>query len=89
MTGMQARVATSATVSLVVTRACARCGHKREPDRPCEGCGNPEPPTVHDLGVQSRYDADPAKRDWWEREGARLAEQEVQRAFADRLDREG
>ncbi len=44
---------TKVEVSHVIVRGCVTCGHSREQGVPCAGCGNPEPPVVHDLGVQS------------------------------------
>jgi hypothetical protein len=54
-----------ATVSAVITRACARCGGARAPGVPCAGCGNPEPAQAHDLGVQSAYYRNPFRRLAW------------------------
>ena len=67
--GMAARAATTVSVSHVIIRACTRCGHPREQGVPCGGCGNPDPPVVHDLGVQAFASDDPERMDRWVREG--------------------
>jgi hypothetical protein len=55
----------SAEVSHVIIRGCTRCQHQRVIGQPCTGCGNPEPPVVHDLGVQSYTHRNPLRRLWW------------------------
>ena len=62
-----------ATVSNVIIRGCANCGHPRTRGVPCEGCGNPSEPVVHDLGVQSYYHKSRLKRAGWALVGQRLA----------------
>jgi hypothetical protein len=61
----RARPVVSAEVSHVIVRACTRCQHPRVIGTPCAGCGNPEPPVVHDLGVQAATYRNPLKRLWW------------------------
>lgn len=78
-----------AAVRHVIVRACARCGGKRQAGEPCAGCGNPEPPAVHDLGVQAFTHHDPLKRAWWALIGRHLAAARVRRAARYVKGREG
>lgn len=70
----------AATVSAVIVRACVRCGGKREAGAPCAGCGNPEPPVVHDLGVQSAFFTNPVKQAAWVAIGQHRAARRAARA---------
>ena len=82
MSDISARSVTRATVRNVIIRACAVCGHGREQGRPCEGCGNPLEPEVHDLGIQSYYHRNPLRRLGWALIGSRLAARKVRQATA-------
>lgn len=73
MTDATGQAWTSVEVSHVIVRACVRCQHPREQDKPCAGCGNPEPPVVHDLGVQSFTHRSPLRRLSWRLFGQHLA----------------
>lgn len=73
MTDVTARAWAKVEVSHVIVRACTRCGHPRETGVPCAGCGNPEPPVVHDLGVQAYTHRNPLKRLAWRLAGQHLA----------------
>jgi hypothetical protein len=63
-----------------ITRACSRCGHSREAGLPCAGCGNPEPPVVHELGTQSASYRNPFRQAWWRTAGSLLARRRAARA---------
>ena len=66
-----------AHVRNVIVRGCTLCGHARQVGAPCEGCGNAEPPVVHDLGVQSYHHRNPLRRLAWSLIGSRLAARKV------------
>lgn len=59
---MPARTGPAIRLSAVVTRACNKCGGKREMGKACGGCGNTQPPQVVDLGVIAA-----TEQSWWER----------------------
>ena len=80
MSDFAGRAVTRAIVSNVIVRACALCGHAREAGEPCAGCGNPDPPAVHDLGVQSAYYRNPLKRAAWLLAGQRMASVRARKA---------
>ncbi len=67
------RAWTKVEVSHVIVRACVRCQHPRQTGVPCAGCGNPEAPVVHDLGVQSYTHRNPLRRLAWRVAGQHLA----------------
>jgi hypothetical protein len=71
---MEARSYTKIEVIHQIIRGCTHCGHPREVGKPCGGCGNPHPPTVHDLGVQAYDHRDPSHRALWRRVGEKAAE---------------
>ena len=73
MSEMTGRAITKVEVSHVIVRACTHCQHPREQGKPCAGCGNPDAPVVHDLGVQAFDSRDPAHMSLWRRFGERLA----------------
>jgi hypothetical protein len=77
---MTGRAWTRVEVSHVIVRACARCQHPREIGEPCAGCGNPEPPVVHDLGVQAYTHRNPLKRWAWHLAGQHLAARRARQA---------
>jgi len=77
---MSARAWSRVEVSHVIVRACTRCQHPREQGTPCEGCGNAEPPVVHDLGVQSYTHRNPLKRFGWWAVGQHLAARRARQA---------
>lgn len=77
------RAVTRATVSHVIVRACTVCQHPREQGKPCAGCGNPEPPVVHVLGVQSYTHRNPLKRWGWVLIGQHLAARRVRQVNRD------
>lgn len=79
MTAENAKSIQSAEVSAVVVRACG-CGHQREVGKPCGGCGNPEPPVVHDLGIISATYKNRRRRWWWLAVGQYLANARIRRA---------
>jgi hypothetical protein len=68
-----------AEVAAVVIRGCDRCGYRRDPGRPCGGCGNTEPAVVHDLGVVAATYSNPVKAAWWRLAGSRLADRRIKR----------
>lgn len=78
---VQPRGAELADVRIV--RACTRCGHQRAEGEPCAGCGNPEPPLVHRLGVQSAVYRNPLRQAWWNLTGSRLAARRARKANAE------
>lgn len=73
MTSHAARAVTSVTVTHTIVRACTTCGHPRQAAAPCAGCGNPDPPVVHDLGVQAARYRNPLRQAWWRYIGAPAA----------------
>ena len=80
MGDLTARSVREAAVSHVLVRGCARCQHPRVVGEPCAGCGNPEPPVVHELGVQSYYHRNPLRRAWWSLIGQRQAARRAREA---------
>lgn len=77
---VQPRAAELADVRIV--RACSRCAHQRQEGAPCAGCGNPEPPVVHELGVQSAAYRNPLRQAWWDLAGSRMAARRARKANA-------
>lgn len=73
MSEAAARSVSKAEVSHVIVRGCTRCSGPREVGQPCASCGNPEPPVVHDLGVQSFTHRNPLRRLAWRVCGQHLA----------------
>lgn len=65
MPAQRARTVTRVEVANMIVRGCVDCGHARQLDAPCGGCGLADPPVVHDLGVQSATYRNPARRLWW------------------------
>jgi len=81
MTGsFQGRTATQVEVSHVIVRGCARCQHPRTIGQCCAGCGNPDPPVVHDLGVQAATYRNPIRRAWWALAGQHAAARRARQA---------
>lgn len=72
-TPASARSVTKAVVRNVLVRACTVCSGSREQGKPCGTCGNPDPPQVVDLGVQSYYHRNPLRRLGWSLIGQHLA----------------
>lgn len=79
MTDHLGRAVTSVTVSHVIVRACAACGHPRQAGTPCAGCGNPDPPVVHELGQQAARYRNPFRQAWWRYAGAPAAARRARR----------
>ena len=77
---MNANTPVSATMSAVIIRACAKCGGKREQDKPCATCGNEKSPVVHELGVQAAWYRDPIKNLRWLLSGQHKAAQRAELA---------
>lgn len=69
----RARAVTSATISHLIIRACRSCGHPRQLDTPCQGCGLTDPPQTYDLGVQAATYRNPILRAAWTLFGSRAA----------------
>jgi len=65
-----------------IVRACTRCQGAREEGQPCAGCGNPEPPVVHQLGRQAAVYRNPVRQAWWNLVGTRLARRRASAANA-------
>ena len=72
----------SIEVSQVIVRACTLCGGPRVIDEPCAGCGNIQPPIVHDLGQTIGIYRDGKMRHMWELVGRAAAEWRIQKANA-------
>lgn len=70
----------SATVSMIIVRACTVCGGKRELDKPCATCGNRKRPVTHDLGIQSAHYDNPVRQAWWLTVGQHVAAARARRA---------
>lgn len=72
----------SAEVRHVIIRACTTCGARRQPDEPCTGCGNENPPVVDDLGIVTAVYRDPVRRAVWRLVRKPLADRRIRRANA-------
>jgi hypothetical protein len=77
---VQPRMAELADVT--ITRACSRCRHPREAGKACGGCGNPEPPEICRLGVQSASYRNPLRQAWWRLAGEPRARRRARKANA-------
>ena len=82
MPDASARNVVSAEVSHVIVRGCTDCGHQRVIGEPCAGCGNPDPPVVHDLGVQAYTHKNPLRRLAWHAVGQHRARRRAKAAEA-------
>lgn len=80
MTEQSARAISSAELVHVIVRACTVCGHTRNQNQPCEGCGNPAPPEVTPLGKVSATYRNPIRRAWWSLVGQPLSKRRIERA---------
>lgn len=76
----KADVPTNATLRPVIIRACVKCGGSRQMGAPCAGCGNPDQPVIHDLGIQAASFTNPAKQLAWDLVGSRLAARRAHKA---------
>jgi hypothetical protein len=61
----RARAVARTEVRHVIIRACRDCGHARQADVPCAGCGLAEQPERRDLGVQAARYRNPLRQAWW------------------------
>lgn len=80
MSDAQAFIPARAEVSAVIIRACSRCGSRRDLERPCASCGNPDAPEVTDLGTVSATYRNPLRRAWRHVIGEPLARRRIRNA---------
>lgn len=82
---MRSHVGPSVSLSAIVVRACEKCGSGRSMGKPCQRCGNTEPPKVTDLGVIASHQKSRWERFKWNVWGYHMAQRRIRKTNKEML----